>query len=67
MTLKGAKPRPELRLWSCERCGRMDQRLNQAGLRHPRGASEIRSVGDRGFERTGTLDTVTSETPNPDI
>jgi hypothetical protein len=45
----------------------MDQRLNQAGLRQPKGASKIRSIGDRGFERTGTLDTATSETPNPDI
>jgi hypothetical protein len=47
--------------------GRIDQRLNQAGLRQTRGASKTRSIEDRGFERTGTLDTATSETPNPDI
>ena len=27
MTLRGVKPRQELRLWSCERCGRIDQDL----------------------------------------
>jgi hypothetical protein len=45
----------------------MDQRLNQAGLRQTRGVLKTCSIGDRGFERTGTLDTAISETPNPDI
>ena len=52
MTLKGAKPRQELRLWSCELGGCIDQELARKAntLRAHRGSEdrEFRVRGHRG-------------------
>jgi hypothetical protein len=63
MTLKGAKPRQDLRLRSSEGCGRIDQDLARRAntLRAHRGSE------DREFRVHVHLGTANSETPNPDI
>jgi hypothetical protein len=59
MTLKGAKPRQELRLWSCERCGRIDQDL----ARKANTLGAHRGSEDREFRVHMHLGTANSETP----
>jgi hypothetical protein len=59
MTLKGAKPRQELRLWSCERCGRIDQDL----ARKANTLGAHRGSEDREFRVHVHLGTANSETP----
>ena len=59
MTWKGAKPRQELRLWSCERCGRIDQDL--ARTANTLGAHQ--GSEDREFLVHMHLGTANSETP----
>jgi hypothetical protein len=59
MTLRGAKPRQALRLWSCERRGRIDQDLARKAnaLRAHRGSE------NREFRVHVHLGTTNSETP----
>jgi hypothetical protein len=59
MTLKGAKPRQDLRLWSSEGCGRIDQDL----ARRANMLGAHRGSEDREFRVHVHPGTANSETP----